>query len=182
MTAYQSLGPTYASGEITGNLSGDINMTPMYSFCVDASTDLYQGTQYSGSLNSINGNTGLLQAAYLMNKYVPNNSALSDTNTGVALQWAMWRLIGQGSYITSNNLDTTYASVYTQSTNYVTEAQAQQLGNLNQLAGEYEVLQLNGSQDLIFVPTPTPIPAAVWMFGSGLMGLFGLRRKEKNNG
>lgn len=27
--------------------------------------------------------------------------------------------------------------------------------------------------------TPTPIPAATWLLGSGLMGLFGLRRKEK---
>jgi len=27
--------------------------------------------------------------------------------------------------------------------------------------------------------TPTPIPAAVWLFGSGLLGLFGVRRKIK---
>jgi hypothetical protein len=27
--------------------------------------------------------------------------------------------------------------------------------------------------------TPTPIPAAAWLLGSGLMGLFGIRRKEK---
>ncbi len=27
--------------------------------------------------------------------------------------------------------------------------------------------------------TPTPIPAAAWLLGSGLMGLFGFRRKEK---
>lgn len=30
------------------------------------------------------------------------------------------------------------------------------------------------------VPTPTPIPAAAWLLGSGLMGLVGLRRKGKN--
>ena len=27
--------------------------------------------------------------------------------------------------------------------------------------------------------TPTPVPAAVWLFGSGLVGLVGLRRKNK---
>lgn len=27
-------------------------------------------------------------------------------------------------------------------------------------------------------PTPTPIPAAVWIFGSGMVGLLGLRRKR----
>jgi hypothetical protein len=28
---------------------------------------------------------------------------------------------------------------------------------------------------------PVPIPAAVWLFGSGLMGLFGLSRKRRKN-
>jgi hypothetical protein len=28
--------------------------------------------------------------------------------------------------------------------------------------------------------TPTPIPAAFWLLGSGLMGLFGMRRKKQN--
>ncbi len=36
------------------------------------------------------------------------------------------------------------------------------------------------SGDIVNVPnSPTPIPAAAWLLGSGLMGLFGLRRKEK---
>jgi hypothetical protein len=36
---------------------------------------------------------------------------------------------------------------------------------------------LNGTiTDLL--PTPTPIPAAAWLFGSGLAGLIGLRRKS----
>jgi hypothetical protein len=26
--------------------------------------------------------------------------------------------------------------------------------------------------------TPTPIPAAAWLFGSGLLGMIGLRRKK----
>jgi hypothetical protein len=28
-------------------------------------------------------------------------------------------------------------------------------------------------------PTPTPIPAAAWLLGSGLLGLFGMRRRSK---
>jgi hypothetical protein len=29
-------------------------------------------------------------------------------------------------------------------------------------------------------PTTTPIPATVWLFGAGILGLFGIRRKMKN--
>ncbi|MCF7986847.1 MAG: VPLPA-CTERM sorting domain-containing protein [Methylovulum sp.] len=31
----------------------------------------------------------------------------------------------------------------------------------------------------IHAPTATPVPAAVWLFGSGLVGLIGIRRKSK---
>lgn len=34
--------------------------------------------------------------------------------------------------------------------------------------------------DLSLTPQPVPVPAAVWLFGSGLIGLFGFVRKNKN--
>lgn len=34
------------------------------------------------------------------------------------------------------------------------------------------------SFDVVNAPTPTPIPAAAWLFGSGLMGLAGLKRRK----
>ena len=37
----------------------------------------------------------------------------------------------------------------------------------------------SGSATASLTATPTPIPAAAWFLGSGLMGLFGFRRKEK---
>ena len=36
---------------------------------------------------------------------------------------------------------------------------------------------LDGSTTINAAATPTPIPAAAWLLGSGLMGLFGIRRK-----
>ncbi len=34
--------------------------------------------------------------------------------------------------------------------------------------------------DLAFAPViPTPLPAAVWLFGSGLAGLFGMARRRR---
>lgn len=32
--------------------------------------------------------------------------------------------------------------------------------------------------DLVVTPSAVPVPAAVWMFGSGLLGLMGMRRKK----
>jgi hypothetical protein len=34
------------------------------------------------------------------------------------------------------------------------------------------------SGNIVDVPTPTPIPAAAWLLGSGLLGLGGIRRKK----
>ena len=178
MTSFQSLGPTYASGEITGNLTGSLNISNLYSFCVYNSATLYQGQPYAASLASINGNTGLLQSAYLMDKYVPQTSPLTDVNMGVALQWAIWMLIGQASPLTDTNvanptLAATYPSIYSQAQQY--QQEALNAGTLSQYSGTYQVLQLQGSQDLLIVPTP--VPAAVYLFGSGLLGLAGLRKK-----
>jgi hypothetical protein len=36
------------------------------------------------------------------------------------------------------------------------------------------------SGDVIHLDTTVPIPAAVWLFGSGLIGIVGIRRKFKN--
>ena len=30
-----------------------------------------------------------------------------------------------------------------------------------------------------FIPTAVPLPAAVWLFGSGLIGLIGMARRRK---
>jgi len=33
---------------------------------------------------------------------------------------------------------------------------------------------------LVFVPSSVPIPPALWLFGSGLLGLVGLARRKKS--
>lgn len=181
MTSFQSLGPLYASGEITGDLTGLLNIPTLYSFCINNAAILYEGQPYSASLTSIAGNAGLLESAYLINTYVPQNSALTDVNMGVALQWAMWMALGQASPLTDTSvqnptLAATYASIYNQAQQYEQQAQNQYIaGNLSQYAGMYQELQLQGSQSLLLVPTP--VPAAVYLFGSGVLGLVGLRKK-----
>ena len=36
----------------------------------------------------------------------------------------------------------------------------------------------SASSGLAYMPSPVPIPAAVWLFGSGLIGLVGLARRK----
>jgi len=43
---------------------------------------------------------------------------------------------------------------------------------------ESVVSERNGS-NLAFMPSPVPVPASVWLFGSGLLGLIGFARKKK---
>ncbi len=44
-------------------------------------------------------------------------------------------------------------------------------------SGTYYIDSITGT--LVQDTTPTPIPAAAWLFGSGLLGLVGLRRRQK---
>ncbi len=191
MTGYQNLGPLYASGEITGNLTGDLIIAPLYSFCVDNQALLYQNTPYAATLSPIGSNQGLLESAYLIATYAPSNTALTDVNKGVELQWAMWMALGQasplGSPSTSGSLANTYSSIYTQALQYQSNAQtwytSASAGDLAQYASMYQELQLQGSQNLLLVQTstggnlPTPIPSSIVLLGPGLIALGAVRRR-----
>lgn len=39
----------------------------------------------------------------------------------------------------------------------------------------------NDFRAIEFLPTPVPVPAAVWLFGSGLAGIIGLARRAKTH-
>jgi hypothetical protein len=43
------------------------------------------------------------------------------------------------------------------------------------------VQAFSGGGSESFVNTPVPLPAAIWLFGGGLLGLMGLIRRRKSN-
>jgi hypothetical protein len=61
------------------------------------------------------------------------------------------------------------------------------IGNLNELFGNVynsataDAENTNwdfGNNGGGFTPPPVPVPSAVWLFGSGLLGLLGLRKRK----
>jgi hypothetical protein len=42
-------------------------------------------------------------------------------------------------------------------------------------------LEVEANIDTYFSPSPVPVPAAVWLFGSGLIGLVGIARRKKES-
>ena len=117
MTGFQSLGSLDLSGQITYTFDGTPNL---YGFCANnGSALLYQGTPYYGEVNSISGNLGLLEAAYLMATYDPAgapsvpdiaNNPTDSLASGVILQLAIWSVTGQLSGLT--NYSSSYPSLY----------------------------------------------------------------------
>ena len=53
------------------------------------------------------------------------------------------------------------------------------VGDPSNFGGVQYDLTLNGVVTLAGAPAPIPIPAAVWLFGSGLLGLVGVARRRK---
>jgi len=65
------------------------------------------------------------------------------------------------------------ATVYSTNSNSITQYDAV-TGVLQDTFG----FSYNGG-GLVFAPSSVPIPAALWLFGSGLLGLIGLARRKK---
>lgn len=76
--------------------------------------------------------------------------------------------------------DTNAVTVYQLTENWVVPALNIELSAGTLLIGLNDTGSSDGDyDDLIFAATPTPIPAAAWLLGSGLIGLVGLRRSRR---
>jgi hypothetical protein len=154
-----------STGEIYGN---DVSpVTPFYSFCLTESKNVYVPGDYEAQNVALTPSE--LQAAWLMKTYAPTADwaydGYSALQTGIAVQNAIWFVTSQPMNVTDP--DVLALAEYFVSTVGSNESSSYVRMNLTDSSG-------NRVQDLI---RPVPIPAAVWLLGTGLIGLFGIRRR-----
>jgi hypothetical protein len=155
----------------------------------------YNGTSYSGFGNFVNGGTAVNIGTTFI--YSTDN-----TPVGVGIPFASGNLNWAGTDAVTLSFDytlsgdagsanyiaygfnwtgsgptsiTTYGSGHISETFNLAEAQAN--GDSLSLLAYADGMNAQANISNITVSS-TPIPAAVWLFGSGLMGLMGLRRKQ----
>jgi hypothetical protein len=160
-----------STGRIFGNDGPTLNSgTPFpYVFCIDEITNvIVPGSYYAQNVTLTNSE---LQAAWLMKNYGNTTyPGLTYVQTGIVVQNAIWSATGQKMHVTDDYLSIANAMVSAAST-----------ADLSGLASSYARMNLftdagltNHVQDQI---RPIPIPAAVWLLGTGLVGLIGIRRR-----
>ncbi len=148
--------------------------TPDYttiSYCVDLLQHTTNGQRYDVDLLSAVGmGDNYRNAAWLMETY---SSTVSTAAEMAGLQVAIWEVVyDNGSHDLMNGAFELNSSgdVFTNANTYLTG-----LAGATDFTGldHYMVAHSEDFQDQLI---HTPIPAAVWLFGSGLLGLVGRRR------
>jgi hypothetical protein len=126
------------------------------------------GGRGGGSPDPIGSATDWLYAQYVGGSTTYNNTA--------ALQIAFWLLENE---VTSGEASSWFApSLLATANSYVTDALAHNTGSYGT-----QVLNIKntiGTPHQSFLINTVPIPAAFWLFSSGLIGLIGIRRRFTN--
>jgi hypothetical protein len=149
------------------------------SYCVDLHQSVGNGNRFEVDLQSaVAKGDNYRNAAWLMNQFSPTANTAAKK---AGLQVAIWEAVYDSA--TSLNLDSGRFSV--QSTGSDTYANAKSyldalalVPDVSAVAGleRYMVAYSATKQDLLIA---TPIPTAVWLFGSGLIGLLGLSHRNR---
>lgn len=161
------------SGFYAGFYSLTVDGKYIQGMCDDFATNSYIGETWTANFN--NGSTGKFspnpvkysQIGYLF------SLALSDHNTDNQASYneAIWKIIYPSAPALLND-----ASYYY---NLATNGSHDSF-NYSGIMQFLTPNPLNASQEFLTAPTEVKVPSAMWLFGSGLLGLVGIsRRKNK---
>jgi hypothetical protein len=154
-----------------------LNGKPLaYLYCVDIATVIYVPGSYNNTSVTTNGmvygsqvnNAG--QIAWLLSNY----GTAGQGDAAYALQAAIWHLEDPSLTIDPSRSTSSQVDLY----NHYLASLGNNTGNVSNFLWLSPGITGSGTKYQALVgATPTPIPAAVWLLGSGLVGLVGLRRK-----
>jgi hypothetical protein len=163
--------------------SSDVSLDPSKAaYCVDLFDDIGPGTYYGmllplTTLVPGTGNT-YLSAAALLEQYGEAYDADNDSQEE-RLQLAIWETLYENS---SNPYDLGNGDFT--STSYSFYNTADGLDIAGQDISAYRVLRFTdadgnplGKQDLLVKVNSVPVPGAIWLLGSGFLGLVCIRRR-----
>jgi len=157
--------------------------------CIDTAESITVGNTYTWEVDDLSKapvdalpQMGAIKAADIalliggvLNGQLANAAALTDTQAKI-LQWAIWEIVNEtsGTY----GLDT---GSWLRGSSATADGWLANLNNGNPLgwvpAQNLYALVNNSVQDFL---VQTPIPAAAWLLGSGLLGLFGIGRRRRS--
>lgn len=149
-----------------------------YGFCVAPTIGISNKTyQY----NFLDWTTEYLEAAWLMDAHAQTAGTINTRAKTVGIQSAIWAAVTNDEGYAPNS-GVTGNTEYTDWYNAVpTSFDSSMVAHLEQT---YKIMNTysgkNTYQTLIVKYPSVPVPSAVWILGSGLIGLFGLRTRKQS--
>jgi hypothetical protein len=159
-----------------------MNNYSSYGYCVELTQTISKGS-YTFNLIDF-ANDDFFKAAWVMDQFAPgrpNSWTPELQNQAAAVQGLIWELTGQISSVAN----TTTPAIYTYYTDY--KAKLNQVNwdgvdavSLRSYLNSNYMFATNAQyQDLLVKVDPVPEPATMLLFGSGMLGLAGLKLRRK---
>ena len=146
-----------------------------YGFCVAPTIEIERGTN---DYNFMDWTDAYLKAAWLMDQYARTKSTINTRKETVGIQSSIWAAVSDTGYAPKtrynglNEYNSWYGSIGTSFASADKNALKQNYKVVNIFSDDTQYQTL-----IVKYPSAVPVPAAVWLFGSGLLGLIGIRRR-----